>query len=48
MKRDRKKPMPAPTLAPMTRAMPCHGVVYKGFNVKTRCSKIGGHAGYCG
>lgn len=40
----RKTPVALP---PLKRAEPCNGIVYKGFNVKTRCSKIRGHAGYC-
>lgn len=43
----KRKRLPTPELKPMTRAEPCHGVVYKGFNVKTRCSKPQGHPGYC-
>lgn len=37
----------APPIANPQRAKPCQGIVYKGFNVKTRCDKAQGHPGYC-
>lgn len=46
----RKKYKLAPVAPPIDnpkRAEPCLGIVYKGFNVKTRCDKPRGHAGYC-
>lgn len=36
-----------PTPPPATPIKRCQGIVYRGFNVKTQCSKPMGHKGYC-
>lgn len=42
------KARPKTEMKPLTQAKPCQGIVYRGFNVKTRCKFIQGHRGFCG